>query len=346
MPVGTYGTVKGMLPRDIHEIGAEIILGNTFHLWLRPTTDVIDKFGGLHDFIGWNKPILTDSGGFQVFSLGAMRKIKEEGVHFRSPIDGAKVFLSPEISMQIQYSLNSDIVMQFDECTPYPATPSEADTSLELSLRWGERCKNEHEKLGNKNALFGIIQGSMYRNLREKSLEGLLAIGFDGYAIGGLSVGEPKEEMMAVLDYLPDDMPADKPRYLMGVGKPEDIVEAVRRGVDMFDCVMPTRNARNGHYFTTFGAVKIKNAVHRFDQSPLDSECDCYTCQNFSRAYLHHLFKCNEMLSAQLGTIHNLRYYQRLMADIRQSIEDDKFDAFVDTFYQQQNLPKPDLHLT
>nr|WP_313012548.1 tRNA guanosine(34) transglycosylase Tgt [Moraxella sp. CTOTU48841] len=346
MPVGTYGTVKGMLPRDIHEIGAEIILGNTFHLWLRPTTDVIDKFGGLHDFIGWNKPILTDSGGFQVFSLGAMRKIVEEGVHFRSPIDGAKVFLSPEISMQIQYSLNSDIVMQFDECTPYPATPSEADTSLELSLRWGERCKNEHEKLGNKNALFGIIQGSMYRNLREKSLEGLLAIGFDGYAIGGLSVGEPKEEMMAVLDYLPDDMPADKPRYLMGVGKPEDIVEAVRRGVDMFDCVMPTRNARNGHYFTTFGAVKIKNAVHRFDQSPLDSECDCYTCQNFSRAYLHHLFKCNEMLSAQLGTIHNLRYYQRLMADIRQSIEDDKFDAFVDTFYQQQNLPKPDLYLT
>lgn len=346
MPVGTYGTVKGMLPRDIHEIGAEIILGNTFHLWLRPTTDVIDKFGGLHDFIGWNKPILTDSGGFQVFSLGAMRKIKEEGVHFRSPIDGAKVFLSPEISMQIQYSLNSDIVMQFDECTPYPATPSEADTSLELSLRWGERCKNEHEKLGNQNALFGIIQGSMYRNLREKSLEGLLAIGFDGYAIGGLSVGEPKEEMMAVLDYLPDDMPADKPRYLMGVGKPEDIVEAVRRGVDMFDCVMPTRNARNGHYFTTFGAVKIKNAVHRFDQSPLDSACDCYTCQNFSRAYLHHLFKCNEMLSAQLGTIHNLRYYQRLMADIRQSIEDDKFDAFVDTFYQQQNLPKSDLHLT
>lgn len=346
MPVGTYGTVKGMLPRDIHEIGAEIILGNTFHLWLRPTTDVIDKFGGLHDFIGWNKPILTDSGGFQVFSLGAMRKIVEEGVHFRSPIDGAKVFLSPEISMQIQYSLNSDIVMQFDECTPYPATPSEADTSLELSLRWGERCKNEHEKLGNKNALFGIIQGSMYRNLREKSLEGLLAIGFDGYAIGGLSVGEPKEEMMAVLDYLPDDMPADKPRYLMGVGKPEDIVEAVRRGVDMFDCVMPTRNARNGHYFTTFGAVKIKNAVHRFEQSPLDSTCDCYTCQNFSRAYLHHLFKCNEMLSAQLGTIHNLRYYQRLMADIRQSIQDDKFDAFVDTFYQQQNLPKSDLHLT
>lgn len=346
MPVGTYGTVKGMLPRDIHEIGAEIILGNTFHLWLRPTTAVIDKFGGLHDFIGWNKPILTDSGGFQVFSLGAMRKIKEEGVYFRSPIDGAKVFLSPEISMQIQKSLNSDIVMQFDECTPYPATPAEADKSLELSLRWGERCKNEHEKLGNNNALFGIIQGSMYRELREKSLDGLLNIGFDGYAIGGLSVGEPKEHMIEVLSYMPHLMPADKPRYLMGVGKPEDIVEAVRRGVDMFDCVMPTRNARNGHYFTTFGAVKIKNSVHRFDQSPLDSECDCYTCQNFTRAYLHHLFKCNEMLAAQLGTIHNLRYYQRLMAEIRQSIEDDTFDAFVDKFYAQQNLPKPDLALS
>lgn len=345
MPVGTYGTIKGMLPRDIHAIGADIILGNTFHLWLRPTTAVIDKFNGLHDFIGWNKPILTDSGGFQVFSLGAMRKIKEEGVYFRSPIDGAKVFLSPEISMQIQKSLNSDIVMQFDECTPYPATPMEADKSLELSLRWGERCKNEHEKLGNQNALFGIIQGSMYRELREKSLAGLLQLGFDGYAIGGLSVGEPKDEMLNVLNYLPHKMPANKPRYLMGVGKPEDIVEAVRRGVDMFDCVMPTRNARNGHYFTTFGVVKIKNAVHRFDESPLDSECDCYTCQNFSRAYLHHLHKCQEMLSAQLGTIHNLRYYQRLMAGIRQAIEADSFDAFVSTFYLQQNLSKPELSL-
>mgnify|MGYP000627935928 FL=1 len=346
MPVGTYGTVKGMLPRDIHAIGAEIILGNTFHLWLRPTTEVIDKFGGLHDFIGWNKPILTDSGGFQVFSLGAMRKIKEEGVHFRSPIDGAKVFLSPEISMQIQKSLNSDIVMQFDECTPYPATFAEADKSLELSLRWGKRCLDEHERLGNTNALFGIIQGSMYHDLRQKSLEGLLNLNFDGYAIGGLSVGEPKEEMLNVLNYLPDDMPHDKPRYLMGVGKPEDIVEAVRRGVDMFDCVMPTRNARNGHYFITFGAVKIKNAVHRFDESPLDSACDCYTCQNFSRAYLHHLFKCNEMLSAQLGTIHNLRYYQRLMAGIRQAIETDSFDEFVTKFYQQQDLQTPELNLS
>lgn len=346
MPVGTYGTVKGMLPRDIHAIGAEIILGNTFHLWLRPTTEVIDKFGGLHDFIGWNKPILTDSGGFQVFSLGAMRKIKEEGVYFRSPIDGAKVFLSPEISMQIQKSLNSDIVMQFDECTPYPATFAEADKSLELSLRWGKRCLDEHERLGNTNALFGIIQGSMYHDLRQKSLEGLLNLNFDGYAIGGLSVGEPKEEMLNVLNYLPDDMPHDKPRYLMGVGKPEDIVEAVRRGVDMFDCVMPTRNARNGHYFITFGAVKIKNAVHRFDESPLDSACDCYTCQNFSRAYLHHLFKCNEMLSAQLGTIHNLRYYQRLMAGIRQAIETDSFDEFVTKFYQQQDLQTPELNLS
>lgn len=346
MPVGTYGTVKGMLPRDIHAIGAEIILGNTFHLWLRPTTEVIDKFGGLHDFIGWNKPILTDSGGFQVFSLGVMRKIKEEGVYFRSPIDGAKVFLSPEISMQIQKSLNSDIVMQFDECTPYPATFAEADKSLELSLRWGKRCLDEHERLGNTNALFGIIQGSMYHDLRQKSLEGLLNLNFDGYAIGGLSVGEPKEEMLNVLNYLPDDMPHDKPRYLMGVGKPEDIVEAVRRGVDMFDCVMPTRNARNGHYFITFGAVKIKNAVHRFDESPLDSACDCYTCQNFSRAYLHHLFKCNEMLSAQLGTIHNLRYYQRLMAGIRQAIETDSFDEFVTKFYQQQDLQTPELNLS
>ncbi|MDO4699579.1 MAG: tRNA guanosine(34) transglycosylase Tgt [Moraxella sp.] len=333
MPVGTYGTVKGMLPRDIHAIGADIILGNTFHLWLRPTTAVIDKFGGLHEFIGWHKPILTDSGGFQVFSLGAMRKIKEDGVTFRSPIDGAKVFLSPEISMQIQHSLNSDIVMQFDECTPYPASHIEAKKSLELSLRWGERCINEHSKLGNKNALFGIVQGSMYKDLRMQSLEGLLAMPFDGYAIGGLSVGEPKDEMIKVLDYLPTAMPSDKPRYLMGVGTPSDIIEAVRRGVDMFDCVMPTRNARNGHYFTSTGAVKIKNAVHRFDERPLDNQCDCYTCQHFSRAYLHHLHKCGEMLSAQLGTIHNLHFYQNLMKNIRTAIENQQFDDFADKFY-------------
>lgn len=341
MPVGTYGTVKGMLPKDIHAIGADIILGNTFHLWLRPTMSVIDEFGGLHDFIGWDKPILTDSGGFQVFSLGAMRKISEEGVHFRSPVDGAKVFLSPEVSMQIQKSLNSDIVMQFDECTPYPATHEEAQKSLELSLRWGQRCLDEHHRLGNKNALFGIIQGSMYKDLRMQSLSALTDMPFDGYAIGGLSVGEPKDEMMNVLSYLPNAMPKDKPRYLMGVGTPADIVEAVRRGVDMFDCVMPTRNARNGHLFTSTGAVKIKNAAHRHDTAPLDAECDCYTCQNFSRAYLHHLHKCGEMLSAQLNTIHNLRYYQNLMQDIRTSLENNGFDAFVRTFYAKQGLTVP-----
>ena len=350
MPVGTYGTVKGMLPRDIEAIGADIILGNTFHLWLRPGTEVIDKFGGLHQFMHWDKPILTDSGGFQVFSLGAMRKITEEGVHFKSPIDGAKVFLSPEKSMQIQYSLNSDIVMQFDECTPYPATHDEAKKSLELSLRWGQRCLDEHNQLGSTNALFGIIQGSMYEDLRKQSLEGLLGIGFDGYAIGGLSVGEPKDEMMEVLDYIPDLMPADKPRYLMGVGKPEDIVEAVRRGVDMFDCVMPTRNARNGHYFVTgdvdnAGIIRIRNSQYRHDERPLDPECDCYTCQNFSRAYLYHLNKCKEMLGAQLATIHNLRYYQRLMLGIREAIEQDNFDAFVSEFYNRRGQSVPELHL-
>ncbi|WP_290002561.1 tRNA guanosine(34) transglycosylase Tgt [Faucicola atlantae] len=346
MPVGTYGTVKGMLPRDLHAIEAQIILGNTFHLWLRPTPAVIEQFGGLHGFMGWDKPILTDSGGFQVFSLGAMRKIREEGVYFRSPIDGARVFLSPEVSMQIQHSLNSDIVMQFDECTPYPATRTEAEASLQLSLRWGKRCRDEHHRLGNHNALFGIIQGSMYADLRAQSLAGLLEIGFDGYAIGGLSVGEPKQEMRAVLSYLPHQMPAERPRYLMGVGTPADIVEAVRCGVDMFDCVMPTRNARNGHYFTSTGVVKIKNAANRFDESPLDAECDCYTCQNFSRAYLHHLFKCGEMLSAQLGTIHNLRYYQNLMQHIRTAIEQDRFDEFVSEFYAKQGLVVPELVLT
>ncbi|OPH36865.1 tRNA guanosine(34) transglycosylase Tgt [Moraxella atlantae] len=346
MPVGTYGTVKGMLPRDLHAIEAQIILGNTFHLWLRPTPAVIEQFGGLHGFMGWDKPILTDSGGFQVFSLGAMRKIREEGVYFRSPIDGARVFLSPEVSMQIQHSLNSDIVMQFDECTPYPATRTEAEASLQLSLRWGKRCRDEHHRLGNHNALFGIIQGSMYADLRAQSLAGLLEIGFDGYAIGGLSVGEPKQEMRAVLSYLPHQMPAERPRYLMGVGTPADIVEAVRCGVDMFDCVMPTRNARNGHYFTSTGVVKIKNAANRFDESPLDAECDCYTCQNFSRAYLHHLFKCGEMLSAQLGTIHNLRYYQNLMQHIRTAIEQDLFDEFVSEFYAKQGLLAPELVLT
>lgn len=279
-----------------------------------------------------------------------MRKITEEGVTFKSPIDGAKVFLSPEKSMQIQYSLNSDIVMQFDECTPYPATHEEAKKSLELSLRWGQRCVDEHKKLGSTNALFGIIQGSMYADLRQQSLEGLLEIGFDGYAIGGLSVGEPKEEMIDVLDYIADDMPADKPRYLMGVGKPEDLVEGVRRGVDMFDCVMPTRNARNGHYFVTgdaenAGIIRIRNSQYRTDEGPLDPECDCYTCQNFSRAYLSHLNKCKEMLGAQLATIHNLRYYQRLMQGIRDAIEQDKFDEFVNEFYSKRGQSVPELNL-
>lgn len=343
MPVGTYGTVKGMLPRDIEEIQAQIILGNTFHLYLRPGLDVIKQHGGLHQFIRWNKPILTDSGGFQVFSLGKMRKIAEDGVTFRSPIDGSKVFLSPEISMQIQHVLNSDIVMIFDECTPYPATHQQAQESLQLSLRWAKRCKDEHNKLNNVNALFGIIQGGMYEDLRDESLNGLLDIGFDGYAIGGLSVGEPKEEMIKVLDYLPNKMPHDKPRYLMGVGKPEDIVEAVRRGIDMFDCVMPTRNARNGHYFVTDGLVRIRNSRYRFDESPLDAHCDCYTCQNFTRAYLYHLEKCGEMLASMLGTIHNLRYYQRLMEMIRQALDEDKFDEFVADFYARRGLDVPPL---
>ncbi|AXY61120.1 MULTISPECIES: tRNA guanosine(34) transglycosylase Tgt [Acinetobacter] len=342
MPVGTYGTVKGMLPRDIEDIQAQIILGNTFHLYLRPGLDVIREHGGLHEFMKWNKPILTDSGGFQVFSLGAMRKIKEEGVTFRSPIDGSKVFLSPEISMEIQQTLNSDIVMIFDECTPYPATHEEAQKSLQLSLRWAKRCKtHHHDVLKNKNALFGIIQGGMYEDLRDESLNGLKEIDFDGFAIGGLSVGEPKEEMIKVLDYLPAKMPEDKPRYLMGVGKPEDIVEGIRRGVDMFDCVMPTRNARNGHYFVTDGLVRIRNSKYRHDQNPLDPHCDCYTCTNFTRAYLFHLEKCGEMLGSMLGTIHNLRYYQRFTQDIRDALDNGSFDAFVEDFYTRRGLEVP-----
>ena len=347
MPVGTYGTVKGMLPRDIEAIGAHIILGNTFHLWLRPGLEVIREHGGLHDFVQWDRPILTDSGGFQVFSLGAMRKISEAGVTFRSPIDGSKVFLSPETSMDIQRVLNSDIVMIFDECTPYPATVDQARTSMELSLRWARRCKQAHE--GNPNALFGIVQGGMYPELRDISLEGLQQIGFDGYAIGGLSVGEPKEDMIRILDHLPRRLPADQPRYLMGVGKPEDIVEAVRRGVDMFDCVMPTRNARNGHYFVSGtpenkGVVRIRNSQYRHDQGRLDPECDCYTCQNFTRAYLYHLDKCGEMLGAMLGTIHNLRYYQRLMQQLRDAIAAGQLDGYVQSFYARRGMAVPELH--
>ncbi|MFT7561821.1 MAG: queuine tRNA-ribosyltransferase [Flavobacteriales bacterium] len=341
MPVGTYGTVKGMLPRDIKEIGAEIILGNTFHLMLRPGTEVIKAHGDLHDFTQWQGPILTDSGGFQVFSLGEMRKITEEGVKFRSPIDGSEVFLNPEIAVQVQRDLGSDIVMIFDECTPYPATEKEARDSMELSLRWAKRSKDAHE--GNPAALFGIVQGGMYEDLREESLAGLEQIGFDGYAIGGLSVGEPKEDMVRILDSLASTMPQDKPRYLMGVGKPEDIVEAVCRGIDMFDCVMPTRNARNGHLFATEGTVKIRNAKHRHDTSPLDAECDCYTCQNFSRAYLHHLDKCGEILGSQLNTIHNLRHYQKIMTELREAIENEALDEYVQHFYARQGKERPSI---
>lgn len=339
MPVGTYGTVKGMLPRDVEAIGAQIILGNTFHLMLRPGTEVIEAHGDLHDFMQWQGPILTDSGGFQVFSLGKLRKITEEGVSFKSPINGSPVYLDPERSMEVQRALGSDIVMIFDECTPYPATDKEARDSMELSLRWAKRSKTAHGD--NPSALFGIVQGGMYESLRKESLQGLMDIDFDGYAIGGLSVGEPKDEMLQVLDGITPHMPTDKPRYLMGVGKPEDIVEAVRRGVDMFDCVMPTRNARNGHLFTREGVIKIRNARHRHDTGPLDKECDCYTCQNFSRSYLHHLDKCGEILGPQLNTIHNLKYYQDLMADIRQALDDDMFDEFVTAFYARQGKEVP-----
>jgi queuine tRNA-ribosyltransferase len=341
MPVGTYGTVKGMTPEELDETGAHICLGNTFHLMLRPGTDIIKQHGDLHDFMHWDKPILTDSGGFQVFSLGDLRKITEKGVTFRSPINGEKILLTPEKSMQVQRDLGSDIVMIFDECTPYPATESEARVSMELSLRWAKRSKDEHGD--NPSALFGIIQGGMYEDLRDLSLQGLEDIGFDGYAIGGLSVGEPKDEMIKVLDHTTNQIPADKPRYLMGVGKPEDIVEAVRRGIDMFDCVMPTRNARNGHMFITSGVVKIRNAVHKTDIGPLDEKCDCYTCKNYSRSYLHHLDKCNEILGARLNTIHNLRYYQRIMKGLRDAIAANELDAFVAEFYALKDMPVPQL---
>ena len=333
MPVGTYGSVKAMSPVELKEIGSQIILGNTFHLWLRPGTQVLDKFGGLHGFMGWDGPILTDSGGFQVFSLGAMRKITEEGVKFQSPIDGSKLFLSPEISMQIQRSLNSDIVMQFDECTPYeidgrPATTEEAGKSMRMSLRWAQRSMNEFTEGQNPNALFGIVQGGMFENLRDESLAGLEEINFPGIAIGGLSVGEPKEDMMRMLAHVGPKLPANKPHYLMGVGTPEDLVAGVANGIDMFDCVMPTRNARNGWLFTRFGDVKIKNARYKEDMGPLDESCDCYCCKNFSRAYLHHLHRSKEILGARLNTIHNLHYYLKLMSEIRDAIDVDRFHAF------------------
>ncbi len=331
MPVGTYGTVKAMTPEELTGMGAEIILGNTFHLMLRPGTDVIRAHGDLHGFTHWQGPILTDSGGFQVFSLGKMRKITEKGVAFRSPVNGSKVFMGPEESMQIQRELGSDIVMIFDECTPYPATEEEARVSMELSLRWAGRSRTAHGD--NPSALFGIVQGGVFEHLREASLNGLTDIGFDGYAVGGLSVGEPPEDRWRVLDFLSDKLPQDKPHYLMGVGTPEDIVEAVRRGIDMFDCVMPTRNARNGHLFTHQGVVRIRNAVHEYDNGPVDPLCDCYTCKNYSRAYLRHLEKCHEILGARLNTIHNLFYYQTLMRDLRDAIEAGQLERFVSEFY-------------
>jgi len=331
MPVGTYGSVKSMTPEEVKDTGAEIVLGNTFHLMLRPGTEVIKAHGDLHDFMKWQGPILTDSGGFQVFSLGDLRKITEEGVHFRSPINGDKVFLGPEESMAVQRDLGSDIVMIFDECTPYPADERTAEKSMQLSLRWAKRSKEAHGD--NPSALFGIIQGGMYEHLREVSLEGLSDIGFDGYAIGGLSVGEPKEDMIRVLDFLSTRLPKDKPHYLMGVGRPEDLVEAVKRGIDMFDCVMPTRNARNGHLFTHHGVVKIRNSKYKIDTGPLDPLCDCYTCKNYSRSYLNHLDRTGEMLGPRLNTIHNLHYYQTLMAGLRNAIVTSTLTEFAAEFY-------------
>jgi queuine tRNA-ribosyltransferase len=352
MPVGTYGTVKGVMPRSLHEMGAEIILGNTFHLWMRPGLDVMKTFGGLHGFEGWNKPILTDSGGFQVWSLGGAdgkgRKITEEGVRFASPVNGDKLFLTPEVSMQIQTVLNSDIVMQFDECTPYETagqrtTHAQARASMELSLRWAGRSRAEFEKLGNPNALFGIVQGGMFEDLREASLNALAELNLPGYAIGGVSVGEPKDEMLAIMAHTPHRLPAHKPRYLMGVGTPEDLVEGVACGVDMFDCVMPTRNARNGHLFTRFGDLKIRNAKHKSDPRPIDPTCRCYACSGqtqpdgsisggFSRAYLHHLDRCGEMLGPMLASIHNLHFYVNLMREVRQALDEGRFEAWRQQF--------------
>lgn len=336
MPVGTYGTVKAMTPEELEDLGAQIILGNTFHLMLRPGTDIIQAHGDLHDFMHWQKPILTDSGGFQVFSLAKLRKITEEGVSFNSPVDGARVLLTPEKSMQVQRALGSDIVMIFDECTPYPATEQQARDSMELSLRWAERSKQAHGD--NPSALFGIVQGGMYEDLRRVSAEGLVNIGFDGYAIGGLSVGEPMDERNRVLEATTPLLPDDKPRYLMGVGTPEDIVESVRRGVDMFDCVIPTRNARTGFLYTSTGILKIRNSQYQNDTRPVDETCDCYTCRNYSRAYLRHLDKCREILGARLNTIHNLSYYQRLMREIRAAIEDDRFEDYVKDFYARRSV--------
>ena len=332
MPVGTYGSVKAMSPAELKELGVQIALGNTFHLWLRPGLEVIAAHGGLHRFMGWDRPLLTDSGGFQVFSLGALRKITEEGVKFQSPVNGDRLFLTPEESMRIQRVLDSDIVMIFDECTPYPATQADAAKSMRLSLRWAERSRRAFD--GNPNALFGIVQGGMYEDLRDESLARLADIGFDGYAIGGLSVGEPKPDMQRILAHTAPRLPADRPRYLMGVGTPADIVNAVQQGIDMFDCVLPTRNARNGWLFTRFGTVKIRNAVHTADTAALDETCPCYTCRNFTRAYLHHLQRANEILGARLNTIHNLYYYQQLMRELRAAIATGRLDDYVAAFHE------------
>jgi queuine tRNA-ribosyltransferase len=340
MPVGTYGTVKAMAPNELVDIGAQIVLGNTFHLWLRPGLDVISAHGGLHRFMGWEGPILTDSGGFQVFSLGELRKISEEGVKFASPINGDRLFLTPEESMRIQHVLNADIVMIFDECTPWPATEQQTAESMRLSLRWARRSRDEHDRVKNTNALFGIVQGGMIETLRDESLAGLAEIGFDGFAIGGLSVGEPKEDFARILAHTAPRLPTDRPRYLMGVGTPEDIVYAVGQGIDMFDCVMPTRNARNGHLFTRFGDIRIKNAQHKANTRPLDDSCDCYCCRNFSRAYLHHLHRTGEILGARLNTIHNLFYYQTLMRELRTAIAAGGFTDYVARFHKDRQTPQ------
>ncbi len=332
MPCGTYGSIKGLSPARLVEVGVQILLGNTFHLMLRPGMDVMEAHGGLHGFMGWDGPILTDSGGFQVFSLGDMRQISEEGVEFRSPVNGDEIFLSPEVSMQIQRSMNADVVMCFDECTPFPAEKDEVARSMELSTRWAVRSKEAFAD--NPSSLFGIIQGGVHEDLRDASLAALVEIGFDGYAIGGLSVGEPKADMMRVIEHLATEMPADKPRYLMGVGTPQDLLESVKRGVDMMDCVMPTRNARNGHLFTSTGVIRIRNAPFKTDTGPLDAACDCYTCRNFSRAYLHHLDKCREILGAELNTIHNLHYYLALMAGLQGAIENDALNDFIGGIYE------------
>ncbi len=337
MPVGTYGSVKGVMPSSLEAMGAEIILGNTFHLWLRPGLDVLSRFGGLHRFEGWTRPILTDSGGFQVWSLGANAKVSEQGVAFQSPVNGDKLLLTPEVSMQVQHVLNSDVVMQFDECTAYEADgrvtgEAEARLSMQMSLRWAGRSRAEFERLGNANALFGIVQGGMFEHLREESVAGLAELDLPGYAIGGVSVGEPKEDMQRIVAHTPHRLPSDKPRYLMGVGTPEDLVDGVHAGVDMFDCVMPTRNARNGHLFTRFGDLKIRNARHRADERPLDETCGCTTCAGFSRAYLHHLDRCGEMLGPMLASVHNLHFYVQLMRDLRAALEADALDAWTAQF--------------